>query len=280
MVLKSINCRGKLIDLTFPKVMGILNLTPDSFYDGGKFKSEKHILLQTEKMLKEGATFIDIGAYSSRPGAEHINEDQELTRLIPVLELILHEFPDILISIDTFRSRVAEKSINVGASMINDISAGNLDDKMFQTIASLQVPYILMHMVGKPQNMETNTNYKDLIMDIIFYFSKKINKLRTLGINDLIIDVGFGFSKTMDQNYELLQNLNLFKTLELPILAGVSRKSMLYKYLKITPEDALNATTVANTIALQQGANILRVHDVKQAVEAIRITNKLNRPSS
>ncbi len=280
MVLKSINCRGKLIDLTFPKVMGILNLTPDSFYDGGKFKSEKHILLQTEKMLKEGATFIDIGAYSSRPGAEHINEDQELTRLIPVLELILHKFPDILISIDTFRSRVAEKSINVGASMINDISAGNLDDKMFQTIASLQVPYILMHMVGKPQNMETNTNYKDLIMDIIFYFSKKINKLRTLGINDLIIDVGFGFSKTMDQNYELLQNLNLFKTLELPILAGVSRKSMLYKYLKITPEEALNATTVANTIALQQGANILRVHDVKQAVEAIRITNKLNHPSS
>ena len=280
MVLKSINCRGKLIDLTFPKVMGILNLTPDSFYDGGKFKSEKHILLQTEKMLKEGATFIDIGAYSSRPGAEHINEDQELTRLIPVLELILHEFPDILISIDTFRSRVAEKSIDVGASMINDISAGNLDDKMFQTIANLQVPYILMHMVGKPQNMETNTNYKDLIMDIIFYFSQKINKLRSLGINDLIIDVGFGFSKTMDQNYELLQNLNLFKTLELPILAGVSRKSMLYKYLKITPEDALNATTVANTIALQQGANILRVHDVKQAVEAIRITNKLNRPSS
>jgi len=280
MVLKSINCRGKLIDLTFPKVMGILNLTPDSFYDGGKFKSEKHILLQTEKMLKEGATFIDIGAYSSRPGAEHINEDQELTRLIPVLELILHKFPDILISIDTFRSRVAEKSIDVGASMINDISAGNLDDKMFQTIASLQVPYILMHMVGKPQNMETNTNYKDLIMDIIFYFSKKINKLRTLGINDLIIDVGFGFSKTMDQNYELLQNLNLFKTLELPILAGVSRKSMLYKYLKISPEEALNATTVANTIALQQGANILRVHDVKQAVEAIRITNKLNHPSS
>ena len=280
MVLKSINCRGKLIDLTIPKVMGILNLTPDSFYDGGKFKSEKHILLQIEKMLKEGATFIDIGAYSSRPGAEHINEDQELTRLISVLELILHKFPDILISIDTFRSRVAEKSIDVGASMINDISAGNLDDKMFQTIANLQVPYILMHMVGKPQNMETNTNYKDLIMDIIFYFSKKINKLRTLGINDLIIDVGFGFSKTMDQNYELLQNLNLFKTLELPILAGVSRKSMLYKYLKITPEEALNATTVANTIALQQGANILRVHDVKQAVEAIRITNKLNHPSS
>ena len=280
MVLNSINCRGKLIDLTFPKVMGILNLTPDSFYDGGKFKSEKHILLQTEKMLKEGATFIDIGAYSSRPGAEHINEDLELTRLIPVLELILHKFPGILISIDTFRSGIAKKSIDTGASMINDISAGNLDDKMFQTIANLQVPYILMHMVGKPQNMEIHTNYNDLIVDIIFYFSEKINKLRTLGINDLIIDVGFGFSKTMDQNYELLQNLNLFKTLELPILAGVSRKSMLYKYLEITTEEALNATTVANTVALLQGANILRVHDVKQAVEAIRITNKLNHSSS
>jgi dihydropteroate synthase len=260
--------------------MGILNLTPDSFYDGGKFKSEKQILAQTEKMLKEGATFIDIGAYSSRPGAEHINEDQELTRLIPILELILYKFPDILISIDTFRSRVAEKSIEVGASMINDISAGNLDDKMFHTIANLQVPYILMHMVGIPQNMKAKTDYNDLIMDITFYFSEKINRLRSLGINDLIIDVGFGFSKTMDQNYELLQYLNLFETLNLPMLVGVSRKSMLYKYLEITPEEALNATTVANTIALLHGANILRVHDVKQAIEAIKITNKLNYSSS
>ncbi len=275
MGLKSINCRGKLIDLTFPKVMGILNLTPDSFYDGGKYKSETDVLNQIEKMLGEGATFIDIGAYSSRPGAKYITEDQELTRIIPVLELIMDKFPDILISIDTFRSKVVENCILLGASMINDISAGSLDKKMFQTIAKLQVPYILMHMKGSPQNMQTNTNYDDLLKDIIYFFSKKINKLTSLGINDLIIDVGFGFSKTMDQNYELLQKLNLFKLFELPVLTGISRKSMLHKFLEITPSEALNATTVANTIALQQGTNILRVHDVKQAIETIKIVGKI-----
>jgi dihydropteroate synthase len=273
---KNINCKGKLIDLTSPKVMGILNLTPDSFYDGGKYKSETDILNQIEKMLSEGATFIDIGAYSSRPGAIHITEDQELTRIMPVLELIMDRFPDILISIDTFRSKIAESCILLGASMINDISAGSLDKKMFSTIAKLQVPYILMHMKGSPQNMVNYTNYDDLLKDIIYYFSKKINKLTTLGVNDLIIDVGFGFSKTMDQNYELLQKLNLFKLFELPILTGISRKSTLYKFLKITPSEALNATTVANTIALQQGTNILRVHDVKQAVETIKIVEKIN----
>ncbi len=255
--------------------MGILNLTPDSFYDGGKFKSEIDILKQIEKMLKEGADFIDIGAYSSRPDAKHISEDQELNRIIPVLELIISEFPDILISIDTFRSSIAKNCIEAGASMINDISAGNLDDKMFSTISKLQVPYIIMHMKGSPQNMRSQTNYSDLIGDIIFYFSKKINELRSLGVNDVIIDVGFGFSKTLDQNYELLQNLNLFETLDLPILTGISRKSMLYNYLDTTVEEALNATTVTNTIALKQGTNILRVHDVKQAVEAIKILEKL-----
>ncbi len=255
--------------------MGILNLTPDSFYDGGKFKSEIDILKQIEKMLKEGADFIDIGAYSSRPDAKHISEDQELNRIIPVLELIISEFPDILISIDTFRSSIAKNCIEAGASMINDISAGNLDDKMFSTISKLQVPYIIMHMKGSPQNMRSQTNYSDLIGDIIFYFSKKINELRSLGVNDVIIDVGFGFSKTLDQNYELLQNLNLFETLDLPILTGISRKSMLYNYLDTTAEEALNATTVSNTIALKQGTNILRVHDVKQAVEAIKILEKL-----
>ncbi len=274
--MKSINCKGKLIDLTGPKVMGILNLTPDSFYDGGKFSSDKEILLQTEKMQREGATFIDIGAYSSRPGAIHLSEEEELSRILPTLERIVKSFPEILISIDTFRSSVAEQSIALGACMINDISAGSLDSKMFKTIAKLQVPYILMHMKGTPQNMQNNTNYDNLIEDIIFYFSKKINQLRKLGVNDLILDVGFGFSKTTDQSYNLLNKLNLFKNLELPILTGISRKSMLYGYLNITSAEALNATTVANTIALIQGTNILRVHDVKEAIETIKIVEKSN----
>ena len=271
----SINCKGNLIDLTTPKVMGILNLTPDSFYDGGKYKSDKEFLLQTEKMLREGATFIDIGAYSSRPGAKHISEEEELSRLIPVLKIIFKQFPEIIISVDTFRSKIVKKSIEIGASMVNDISAGSLDPEMFLTIAKLQVPYIMMHMKGTPQNMQQNVTYDDLIKDILFYFSKKINELRALGINDLILDVGFGFSKTLDQNYELLNNLNLFKTLDLPILTGLSRKSMLYKHLGTTPKEALNATTITNTIALQQGSNILRVHDVKEAMETIKILEKL-----
>ena len=272
--MKSINCKGNLIDLDHPKVMGILNLTPDSFYDGGKYRSEKDFLLQTEKMITEGATFIDIGAYSSRPGAEHISEEEEIARLIPVLEIILRKFPAILISIDTFRSKVARLGIETGACMINDISAGNLDDQMFETIAKLQVPYIIMHMKGNPKNMQEQTSYDNLINDIIYYFSKKISELRALNVNDVILDVGFGFSKTTNQNYELLSNLNLFKNLELPILTGISRKSMLYKYLNITSAKALNATTVANTIALQQGSNILRVHDVKEAMETIHILEK------
>lgn len=276
-----INCKGHLIDLDRPKVMGILNLTPDSFYDGGKYKSAKDILRQVDKMLHEGATFIDIGAYSSRPKAKHISQDEELSRLLPVLELVVKEFPDALISIDTFRSSVADKAIPLGACMVNDISGGSMDENMFATIAKLQVPYILMHMVGTPQTMQQHVQYEDLIKDMIFYFSQKVFELRKLGVNDLILDPGFGFSKTLDQNFELLQKLELFSGMDLPILAGLSRKSMLYKLLGLDADRALNATTSVNTIALMKGASILRVHDVQEAMETIKIFEKMmNRPSS
>jgi dihydropteroate synthase len=270
----TINCNGNLIDLTIPKVMGILNLTPDSFYDGGKYSSKKEILLHTEKMLNEGATFIDIGAYSSRPGAIDSSEEEELRRLLPNLEIILREFPEILISIDTFRSEVANRCVSAGASMINDISGGNLDENMFEIVAKLQVPYIIMHMQGIPQTMQKNVHYENLINDIIYFFSEKINRLKSLGVNDILIDVGFGFGKTLEQNYELLQKLGLFKSLDVPILSGLSRKSMLYNYLDITASESLNATTTANTLAILHGTNILRVHDVKQAVEVVKIIHK------
>ncbi len=269
--MQSINCNGNLIDITTPKVMGILNLTPDSFYDGGKYKDLDAMLHQTEKMLQEGATFIDIGAYSSRPNAEHIDEQKELHRILPLLKILFKEFPQILISIDTFRSNVARECVESGACMINDISGGTMDNAMFNTIAQLQVPYILMHMQGTPQTMQVNPNYKDVTSDILYYFSKKVSELRALNISDIILDVGFGFGKTLEHNYELLQKLHLFKSLELPLLVGLSRKSMLYKLLDTTPEKALNATTAANTIALLNGASILRVHDVKEATEAIKI---------
>ncbi len=269
-----INCKGHLIDLSTPKIMGILNVTPDSFYDGGKYKSDIEILKHVEKMLSEGATFIDVGAYSSRPNAEHISEKKELSRIIPIVQLLMQEFPDIFISIDTFRSRIAEECINAGASLINDISGGDLDQDMFKTIGKLQVPYILMHMVGTPQNMQKNVMYDDLLKDIILYFSKKIFKLRQLGVNDLIVDPGFGFSKTLDQNFELLEKMQLLSTLKLPVLAGLSRKSMLYKLLDIDADKALNATTAANLIALSKGAGILRVHDVNEAKETIMIYEK------
>ena len=269
--MQSINCNGNLIDITTPKVMGILNLTPDSFYDGGKYKDLDAMLHQTEKMLQEGATFIDIGAYSSRPNAEHIDEQKELHRILPLLKILFKEFPQILISIDTFRSNVARECVESGACMINDISGGTMDNAMFNTIAQLQVPYILMHMQGTPQTMQVNPNYKDVTSDILYYFSKKVSELRALNISDIILDVGFGFGKTLEHNYELLQKLHLFKALELPLLVGLSRKSMLYKLLDTTPEKALNATTAANTIALLNGASILRVHDVKEATEAIKI---------
>ena len=260
--------------------MGILNLTPDSFYDGGKYKSEQLILQHVEDMLFEGATFVDIGAYSSRPNAPHISLEEERARLLPVLETIMKRFPEILISVDTFRSSIASESIAAGACMINDISAGQMDQNMFSTVASLQVPYLLMHMRGTPQTMRQHTDYKDLVKDIIIYFSEKIFELMKLGLNDLILDHGFGFSKTLKQNYELLGKLELLRCLELPILAGLSRKSMLYKFLETNAEQALNATTAANTIALQKGASILRVHDVKEAMETIRIMEKIKDESS
>lgn len=269
--MKSINCNGKLIDFTTPKVMGILNSTPDSFFDGGIYKDLAAMLHQVEKMLQEGATFIDIGAYSSKPNAKKVDEKEELDRITPVVKALVKEFPHILISIDTFRSTIAKECIQLGACMINDISAGSLDKNMFHTVAELQVPYILMHMQGTPQTMQAHPTYKDVISDILYYFSKKISELRALKVNDIIIDVGFGFGKTAAHNFELLRELNLFETYELPILAGLSRKSMLYNLLETTPQKALNATTVANTIALLNGASILRVHDVKEAIEAIKV---------
>ncbi len=272
----TINCNGNLVDLSSPKVMGILNITPDSFYDGGRYKSEKEILLQTEKMLTEGATFIDIGAYSSRPGAQHISEDQELLRIVPIVTLILQKFPETLISIDTFRSRVVKETIKIGASLVNDISGGTLDKKMFETVTHFQVPYILMHMKGTPQNMQENPTYNNITTELISFFSEQIFKLRQLQHKDIIIDVGFGFGKNLNHNYQLLKELALFKNLQVPILAGISRKSMLYKPLNISVKKALNATTSANTIALLNGANIIRVHDVKEATEAVKIVELLN----
>lgn len=267
----TINCKGKLIDLDFPKIMGILNITPDSFFDGGKYNDKKSILEQVEKMLSEGATFIDVGAYSSRPGATHISEEEELNRIVPIIKLLVAHFPEVLLSIDTFRSKVAEKCIEAGAAIINDISGGSADPNMFTTAVELQVPYIIMHMQGTPQNMQDNPQYNNITEDLILDFSKKTSELKKMGLNDIIIDLGFGFGKTVSHNYELLRNLDLFHALECPILTGISRKSMLYKPLDISAKEALNATTYANTIALQKGSQILRVHDVKEAQEIIAL---------
>ncbi len=255
--------------------MGVLNVTPDSFYDGGKYKDEASILKQLEQMLNEGATFIDVGAYSSRPGADHVSEDEELNRILPIVRLILKKFPETLISIDTFRSEIAKQCIEAGAALINDISAGKMDDHMLPTIAELQVPYIMMHMRGTPQTMQSLTNYDDLVKDILFYFSERIVAARDLGIIDVIIDAGFGFAKTLEQNFELLHKLELFKMIEKPLLVGVSRKSMIYKTLETSAQNALNGTTVLNTIGLQKGASILRVHDVKEAMEAVKLVKAL-----
>lgn len=272
----TINCKGKLIDLSAPKVMGILNLTPDSFYDGGKYKNEGEILSQVYMMLKNGATFIDVGAYSSRPNANHVSENEELKRLLPIISLILKEFPEVFMSIDTFRSQVAKYGIEAGAALINDISAGKLDEQMLETVSKLQVPYIIMHMKGTPQTMQKQTTYKNLIKDILYYFSERISKAKALGIVDVIIDPGFGFAKTREQNFQLLSQLELLKILDKPILVGFSRKSMIYKTLENSAKEALNGTTVLNTIALQKKASILRVHDVKEAVECVKLVKQLN----
>ena len=270
-----INCKGSLIDLVQPRVMGIINITPDSFYSGSRSNSNKEILEKAKTMLEEGASFLDLGAYSSRPGADDISIEEELNRMIPAIELILKEFPEAILSIDTFRSEVAKKGIEAGAAIINDISAGKLDEQMLPLIAEFQVPYIMMHMKGTPQTMKDLNQYKDLTADVLFYFSERINAARDLGINDLIIDPGFGFAKNIDQNFELLSKLDLFKNLELPLLVGISRKSMVWKKLSISANEALNGTTALNTAALLKGANILRVHDVKEALECIKLTSEL-----
>ncbi|MCR8666259.1 dihydropteroate synthase [Aestuariibaculum sp. M13] len=272
----TINCKGELIDLSTPKVMGILNITPDSFYDGGKHKNEADILNHVETMLNEGATFIDVGAYSSRPNAAFVSETEELQRITPIIDLILKSFPETLISVDTFRSAVAKQAIESGAAIINDISAGLLDENMLPTVANLHVPYIMMHMRGTPQTMQQFTKYDNLTKDILFYFSERIAAARALGIIDVIVDPGFGFSKTLEQNYELMKHLELFKMLDKALLVGVSRKSMIYKYLETNPQEALNGTSVLNTIALQKGAAILRVHDVKEAMECVKLMEALN----
>lgn len=270
-MLMTINCKGTLIDLCRPKVMGILNLTPNSFFDGGKYGDESTILKQVGKMLNEGATFIDVGAYSSKPNADYVSEQEEMRRLIPVVKLLVSEFPEIILSIDTFRSQVAEKAIEAGAAMINDISAGNLDEGMMETIAKLQVPYIMMHMRGTPKTMQSLTQYDDIMKAIMLYFAQKISQARSLGINDLILDPGYGFSKTTEQNFEVLQKSEIFQHLNVPILVGLSRKSMIYKTLETTAQEALNGTTVLNTLALTKGIHILRVHDVKEAMESITL---------
>ena len=272
----TINVKGKLIDLSHPIIMGILNITPDSFYDGGFYNSEKKIIAQVKKMINDGASIIDIGGYSSRPGAEDISVETELSRVLTVIKAIKHEFPETLISIDTFRSEVAKKAVKAGADIINDISGGSLDKKMFNTVSELNVPYIIMHMKGNPRNMIKKTKYEDVLKEIIRYFSKKIHLATKAGIKDIIIDPGFGFAKNVEQNFNILNNLDYLKYLDKPILIGVSRKSMIYKTLEVTPKDALNGSTVLHTISLLKGAKIIRTHDVKEANEAIKLVSQLN----
>ena len=271
----TINCQGNLIDLDHPRVMGILNQTPDSFFDGGRYSNSKVMLQQVEQMLQCGASFIDVGGYSSRPGAAEVSTNEELKRVIPTIEAIKSDFPKAIISIDTFRSTVADRAIEAGAAMINDISGGDRDPQIYKVAAKHQVPYIMMHMRGTPQTMTKLTRYDNVVMEVAQDLSKKIKHIRTLGVHDLIVDPGFGFAKNLVQNYALLNKLDHLKLLEAPILVGLSRKSMIYKLLETDPENALNGTTAANTIALLKGASILRVHDVAPAMEAVRIVNAL-----
>ena len=275
----TINCAGKLVDLSTPKIMGILNVTPDSFYDGGVHNSDKKILKHVEKMLNDGAVFIDIGAYSSRPNGINIDENEELNRIVPALELVNNKFPETIISIDTFRSKVAETCLNSGASIINDISAGEMDKKMMKIVGKYKVPYVMVHMKGNPQNMMNKINYDKMLKEIIQYFSKKINQAISHKINDVIIDPGFGFAKDVNQNFDLLNNMDILKILEKPMMVGISRKSMIYKSLQTNAKESLNGTTVLNTISLIKGASILRVHDVKEANECVKLINALNNKS-
>ncbi|BEH00222.1 dihydropteroate synthase [Bacteroides sedimenti] len=272
---KSINVKGKLMDLSTPQVMGVLNVTPDSFYSGCRVQSEQAITVRARQILDEGASIIDIGAYSSRPNAEDISPEEEIRRLRPALQILKEQYPDAVVSVDTFRASVAEVCVaEYGVAIINDISGGEMDKNMFDTVARLQVPYIMQHMQGTPQNMQEAPHYSNLLKETFLYFAEKVQKLRDKGINDIIIDPGFGFGKTLDHNYELLNHLEEFSIFELPVLIGVSRKSMITKLLGISTEDALNGTTVVNTIALLKGADIIRVHDVKEAAQAVRIVEK------
>jgi dihydropteroate synthase len=270
----TLNVNGELIDLRCPQIMGILNVTPDSFYDGGRYVEPAKIVGQAEKMLSEGADFLDIGGYSSRPGAYDITEDEEMERVVTAVRLVKREFPQARLSIDTFRSNVARAAVGEGADIINDISGGELDKNMFTTVAALRVPYILMHMRGTPQTMNQKTDYENLLKDMTDYFHRKIEQLRELHVKDIIVDPGFGFAKTVEQNFYLLRNMNYFSILGRPLLAGLSRKSLIWRTLNITPEEALNGSTVLNTLALLQGASILRVHDVKSAKETIKLVTE------
>jgi dihydropteroate synthase len=271
----TLNCNGTLLDLSDPIVMGILNVTSDSFFDGGQFTEVEKCLIQVEKMLSEGAKIIDIGAASSRPGAKSIEADEELEILKPIIDAIIKQYPKVILSCDTYNSRVAEAVIELGVKIINDISGGMFDENLWKTVAKYRVPYILMHNRGKPENMQQLTDYEDITKEVLTYFIQKIEQLRSLGVKDIVIDLGFGFAKTLDQNYELMQQLHLFQMLEVPILTGISRKSMIYKFLETTPQQALNGTTALHIIALQKGSKILRVHDVREAVETIKLYQKL-----
>ena len=267
----TLNCKGKLLILDRPMVMGILNMTPDSFYTGHLDKSTDEIIGVVAQMIEDGADIIDIGGQTTKPGSRRLSADEELKRIIPVIEQIQLKFPSTILSVDTFESKVAKVSVDAGVSIINDISSGEMDLKMYETVAELQVPYICMHMQGTPETMQQNPVYEDAVKDILDYFIKKINVLQKAGIKDIIIDPGFGFGKTVEHNFKLLKELNLFNILQKPILAGISRKSFIYKTLQLTPDHSLNGTTVLNTLALQKGASFLRVHDVKEATQAVRL---------
>jgi dihydropteroate synthase len=271
----TLNLKGKIIDLSKPAVMAILNITPDSFFKNSRVSTIENALLKVEHFLKHGAKFIDLGAYSSRPGAEDISIAEELRRILPVVDAILGSYPDVILSIDTFRAEVARETIKAGAHIINDISAGELDQKMFETVADLNVPYLMMHMKGTPQNMKQLSDYKDISLEVVSYFVKKVETLRKLGVKDLLLDPGFGFAKDLHQNYKLLNRLEDLKIFGLPFLVGFSRKSMVYQPLGLNAAEALNGTTILNTLALQKGASILRVHDVKEAMECITLVEKI-----
>ena len=268
----TLNCKGKILKFDAPIAMGIINATPDSFYKNNRQTNIDEALFVAEKMLKDGATILDIGGQSTRPGSEMISVDEELKRVIPIIESVHQKFPKTIISIDTFQSQVAKLAVDAGALMVNDISGGNLDEEMFLTVAKLKVPYICMHIKGTPQNMQSNTYYDNVVGEIKNYFIDKITLAEKVGIDNIILDIGFGFAKTTEQNFELLKNLKEFQSLQKPMLIGISRKSSIYKSLEITAEEALNGTTVLNTIGILNGANILRVHDVKEAVEVIKLS--------